>query len=65
MHIPIMKIKNHKKINNYSFKFKKYYFLGNIIMSKIFLKIYLNFERKKMLSFHCLQGSIIMLSPNK
>ena len=32
MHITIIKIKNHKKITNLSFKFKKYYFLGNIII---------------------------------
>ena len=40
MHITIMKKKNHKKITNLSFKFKKniyiyiyiYYFLGNIII---------------------------------
>ena len=40
-----MKIKNHKKITNLSFKFKKkYYFLENIIIwVRYFLKYILNF----------------------
>ena len=74
MHISIMKIKNHKLITILSFKFffkkKKniyiyIYIRKYIYMSKTFPKIYINFEKKKMLSFHCIQGSIIMLFPNK
>ena len=42
-----MKIKNHKKITNLSFNFKKYYFFRKYnYMSKIFPKIYFNFEKK-------------------
>ena len=32
MHVTIMKIKNHKKITNLFFKFKKNYFLENKII---------------------------------
>ena len=66
MHIIIIKIKKkHKKIANLSFKFKKYYFIGNIIIwVKYFLK-YILILKNKMFSFHYLQDSIIMLSPNK
>ena len=40
MHITIVKIKNHKKITNLSFKFfLKYYFLENIV------RIYVNHVR--------------------
>ena len=53
-----MKIKNHKKITNLSFKFKKYYFLGNIIMSKIFPKIYLKFDLK---CFHSIVFRVLLL----
>ena len=39
-----MKIKIHKKMTNISLKFKKYYFLGNIIVwGKYFLKYILSF----------------------
>ena len=45
-----MKIKNHKKITNLSFKFKIYiyilFFNKNNYMSKIFPKIYLKFDLK-------------------
>ena len=41
MHLTIMKIKNHKKITNLSFKFKKYYFFRKYnYISMIFPKIY-------------------------
>ena len=39
-----MKIKIHKKMTNLSLKFKKYYFLGNIIVwGRYFLKYILSF----------------------
>ena len=38
-----MKIKNYKKLTNFSLKFKKYYFLGNIIIwARYFLKYILS-----------------------
>ena len=49
MHITIMKIKNHKKITNLSFKFKKkknLFFRKYNYMSKISPKIYLKLDLK-------------------
>ena len=47
MHITIMKIKNHKKITNLSFKFKKILIFKKYnYMSTIFPKIYLKFDLK-------------------
>ena len=49
MHLTIMKIKNHKRLTNLSFKKKKNFKLFFRIynyMSKIFPKIYLRFDLK-------------------
>ena len=51
-----MKMKNHKKNNNLSFKLKKKWKYNN--MSKIFLKIYLKFDLKY---FHSIAFIILLL----
>ena len=60
MHIKIMKIKNHKKIINISFKFffKKLFFRKYNSISKLFSKIYLKYDLK---CFHSIVFEILLL----
>ena len=59
MHLTIMKIKNHKKITNLSFKVKKYIFFRKYnYMSKIFPKIYFKFDLK---CFHSIVFKVLLL----
>ena len=60
MYLTIMKIKNHKKLTNLSFKIflKKLFFRIYNYMSKIFPKIYLSFDLK---CFHFIFFEILLL----
>ena len=61
MHLTIMKIKNHKKITNLSFKVKKKKkkkFRKYNYMSKIFLKIYFKFDLR---CFHSIVFKVLLL----
>ena len=53
-----MKIKNGKKITNFSFKFKNIIFRKYNYMNKIFPKIYLKFDLK---CFHSIIFRILLL----
>ena len=56
MHKTIIKMKNHKKITNLSFKLKKKWKYD--YMSKIFPKIYLKFDLKY---FHSIVFKVLLL----
>ena len=64
MYLTIMKIKNHKKLTNLSFKIflKKLFFRIYNYMSKIFPKIYLKFDLKY---FHSIVFKVLFVTKQR